>query len=197
LDYKILKDLRGNLDITLQEKLWQLIVFKYAPLLHANLGQISLTSLKPPTTRNNFHPIITLSFSSLKFRKNVCVLSFPLQHLLAYHFIVSHQINLVAMIFKNDPQTTKESSVLEPCETDSSKMAGSITTVTSPKSEKKIVAKSISKKKMATKTKRGESKTLLSNLMLALVRRILSLLIMKLLSRMPLPRLKTVTLVKT
>jgi hypothetical protein len=92
----------------------------------------------------------------------VCVLLFPFKPLFTHHVFVSHQINLVAMIFKDDPQTTKEISAIEPCEIESSKMINPISTVTSPKFEKKTVVKCPTKKKMAPKTKRGESKTPLS-----------------------------------
>jgi hypothetical protein len=161
LNCQLLEDVKGNSDIILQEGLWQLCVSKFVPILHVNLGQTSLTLLKPSNKSNNLYPILIFSLSSLKFREIVCVLFFPFRHLLAHHVSTSHKINLVAMIFKNDPQTTKE-SVTEPCDIESPKQIDPISTVTSPKSEKKTATKCFSKKRMAPKTKRGESKTPLS-----------------------------------
>ena len=132
--------------------------------MHANLGLVSLTSLKLSTTHINFHPIIALAFSSPEFRNIIRLLSLLLQHSLDHFFFNLHQNNHITMIFKNNPQATKDNSASEPLKTSSSipKMVEPITTVSSYKSKNKTATKSASKKKKSSKSKRGKPKTSLS-----------------------------------
>jgi len=153
-------DMKGKLDIMLQ-KVCQLCEHKPISLMHANLGQVSLTSLKQPTTRNNFPPIIVLPFSLSNFRNIFRILPIPLRLFLPRLASSFCQNNQITMIFKNNPQTTKEKVVSEPLETSPSipKVINPITAISSEKSKKGNTTKPSTKTK---KSKRGESKIALS-----------------------------------
>jgi len=159
LEFKQCDELRGKFGIYLHKKMEQLKrssrVVRHS-LLHTNLGFLSLTHLKLPTTCNNSSPIIAFSFASSKFKNIHLFASHSSQPSYSFIFSNHHQHHQTIMSSKTSSPALKRTMDSELQETSVSvpKIIKPIAAVPPSKSKGKTPTKSGSKKKKPAKSKR-------------------------------------------